>query len=250
MDAIEAIYALQDGLPRNGPGSDALTRQALDQLAPLPPAPRVLDLGCGRGRSTRILVKALGPAARIVAVDLHAPFLDALARDLVADASGAQVETRCVSMGDCGEAPGSVDLIWSEGAAYAIGFESALRAWRPLLRTGGRAALSECSWLTDRRPDELAAYWREAYPAMGTIADNLDRARRAGWSPLGTIVFPSSAWWDDYYRPLQARMLALRTGPAVAPALTAEMAATELEIAMFERFGSSYGCVFYLLAAT
>src|SRR5262249_10882823 len=121
MDAIEAAYALQDGLPRNAPGSDALTREALARLGPFRAAPRVLDLGCGRGRSTRVLAATLGRAAQIVAVDVHAPFLDALRRDLVADGLATPVETRCVSMETCGERPGSVDLIWSEGAAYAIG---------------------------------------------------------------------------------------------------------------------------------
>ena len=36
----------------------------------------------------------------------------------------------------------SFDVIWSEGAIYIMGFERGLRAWRPLVRTGGYVVVS------------------------------------------------------------------------------------------------------------
>jgi hypothetical protein len=36
--------------------------------------------------------------------------------------------------------PGASDLLWSQGAIYIMGFENGLRAWRPLLRDGGRTS--------------------------------------------------------------------------------------------------------------
>jgi hypothetical protein len=41
--------------------------------------------------------------------------------------------------------PGSVDLLWSEGAIYLLGFEDGLRRFRPCLAPGGLAAVTECS---------------------------------------------------------------------------------------------------------
>ncbi|WP_240325275.1 hypothetical protein [Amycolatopsis thermalba] len=51
----EAFFALFHGLPRQGPGSDATTLRLLELAAPLPERPRVLDLGCGPGRSALLL---------------------------------------------------------------------------------------------------------------------------------------------------------------------------------------------------
>ena len=63
-------------------------------------------------------------------------------------------------------APGSFDLIWSEGAIYNIGFRAGLEAWRPLLVKGGCMAVSEATWLTEDRPAEARAFWQEGYPAL------------------------------------------------------------------------------------
>lgn len=46
------FFLVHRGLPREGPGNDAATLQALRRLPPLPASPRVLDLGCGPGAQT------------------------------------------------------------------------------------------------------------------------------------------------------------------------------------------------------
>ena len=105
--------------------------------------------------------------------------------------------------------------------------------------------MSECSWLTDAPPDDLAAFWREAYPEMGTIERNLARARSAGFEPLDWWPLPAAAWWDDFYTPLERRLAALAGDPALAAAI----AETRREIDLFRRHGDRYGYVFYLLRA-
>lgn len=45
-------------------------RRVLDHVPELPPAPRVLDIGCGPGVSAFVLAEALGPQAEVVGVDL------------------------------------------------------------------------------------------------------------------------------------------------------------------------------------
>jgi ribosomal protein L11 methylase PrmA len=68
---MNAFFTLYRGLPRQGPGSDACTREALKRLPTLPASPRVVDVGCGSGRQTLVLAEAL--RTRILAVDLHRP---------------------------------------------------------------------------------------------------------------------------------------------------------------------------------
>jgi serine/threonine-protein kinase HipA len=239
----EALFLLHSGFPREGPGSDACTAEALRRLPRLPSDPVVLDLGCGPGRSSLVLAETLG--VKVIAVDLHGPFLDQLAASAAERGLSDLIEPRCADMASPGLSPGSVDLIWSEGSAYVLGFAEALRAWRPLLKSGGLMAVSECTWLVDDPPEEARAFWGSAYPAMGTVAVNCHHAEDAGLEVLDTLVLPSSAWWDEYYTPLLDRAAALR--PSADADLAALLDETEREVDLYWRRGESYGYAFYLL---
>jgi SAM-dependent methyltransferase len=239
----DAMFILHQGLPREGPGADGCTREALGRLPALPREPVVLDLGCGTGRQTLVLAKALN--ARVTAVDLHQPFLDQLNRSATAQGLAHLIETRCTDFGALDFPPGSVDLIWSEGAAYILGFAESLRRWRPLLAPGGLMVVTDCTWLTGTPSEEAKRCWQEGYPGMGTVEENRRRAECVGFEVIGTSVLPASAWWDDYYTPLLERIERLR--PTAEATLTALLDETEREIELFRRHGDSYGYVFYLL---
>ncbi len=240
---MKAFFTLYDDLPRYGPGSDACTREALKRLPALPPSPRVLDLGCGTGRQTLVLAEAL--RTRILAVDLHRPYLDVLERDARARGLDTLVEPRQADMGALDVPEGSVDLLWSEGAIYHLGFGPGLRRWRPLLARQGLAAVTECTWLTDSRPAEAARFWAEGYPTMGTTAHNRATAGAEGSTAHDTFTLPPSAWWEDYYAPLLQRVERLR--PTADAELREVIAATEQEVDLYRRHGDTYGYVFYLL---
>jgi SAM-dependent methyltransferase len=241
----EAFFRLFEGLPRQGPGSDACTREAVRRLPVLRAMPRVLDLGCGSGRSALVLADAL--RTKMIAVDNHQPFLEQLRTS--AQERGLQdlIEIRCADMGAPGVPAGSIDLLWSEGAVYLLGFEKGLRLWRPLLAPGGCLAASECSWLCADPPAEAVAFFREGYPDMAGIAENIGRARAARFDLIDHFTLPPAAWWDEYYKPLEQRMADL------APAADAELGAvideTRREIELYRRHGHAYGYVFYLLRA-
>jgi serine/threonine-protein kinase HipA len=254
----EAFFLVHDGLPRQGPGSDEVTREALtrlrraglDDLLKARERPRVLDLGCGPGMQTLELARSLGVV--ITAIDLHAPFLEALRIAAADQGLASLVDARVgdfASLAALNEPPGSVDLLWSEGAIYILGFQAGLERWRPLLRPGGLAAVSEATWLTASPEPEPAAFWREAYPTMGTIASNTAAARAAGFDVIDAFELPERAWWDHYYAPLRDRAEILRPRASAGSELAVAIAETEREIELYRRFGRSYGYVFYLLRA-
>ena len=47
---LEALFTLHSGIPREGPGNDAATREASWRLSPPAPEPHIFDLGCTPGR--------------------------------------------------------------------------------------------------------------------------------------------------------------------------------------------------------
>ena len=239
----EAVFRLFEGLPRQGPGSDACTREALRRLGALPAAPRVLDLGCGAGAQTLVLAETL--RSRVIAVDGHSPFLAQLRASARERGLGELIETRCADMGAPGVPSGSIDLLWSEGAISLLGFENGLRLWRRLLAPGGRAAVTECAWLRADPPPEAAAFFGEGYPGMAGTRENIERARAAGFEPIDHFTLPPEAWWDAYYVPLEQRMAQL--APDAEPELAGAIAETRREIELYRRHGDAYGYVFYLL---
>jgi cyclopropane fatty-acyl-phospholipid synthase-like methyltransferase len=242
---LDAFFLLHHGLAREAPGSDAATLEALRRLGPLAQNPRVLDLGCGPGASTLVLARSL--QVPVTGVDLHAPFLRRLEARAEAEGLAHLVRTREADFGALPDAPGSVDLLWSEGAIYHLTWTEGLRRWRSLLAPGGAMALTELTWLTHAPPTEARSFWREAYPNMGTVDFNCAVAQALGLRVQDTFVLPPEAWWEGYYAPLEARAKRLAEQVQGDAALSAVIAQTRKEIALYRAHGQSYGYVFYLL---
>jgi len=243
--ALDALFRLHEGLPRQGPGTDGVTRAMLDRLRPyLSPAPRVADMGCGSGASTLALAEAL-PEATIVGIDIHPAFVESLTAEAERRGLSGRVSGRVGDMGALPDPDAAYDLIWAEGSAYLLTFEGALAAWRPLLPAGGVMALSEISWLTDAPSAEAIRYWKSVYPPIGGIVENRARAAAAGFDVLFAEPLPQVAWTEGYYAPLEARIDALRRQGGLTEAMEAAIAETDQEIALYRAHGREYGYVFY-----
>ena len=236
------IDLLFGGMAKLGPGDDVHTLHVL-RLLPKRQFQVVVDAGCGTGRQTLALARELG--TRIHAVDSYEPFLS----DLVRRAREANVEqlvqAHCMDMKDILQVFRDVDLLWSEGAAYNIGFSKALTTWAPALVPGGLAVISELSWLKAQVPDAVKEFFRSGYPDMQSVPDNVAAAEGAGYKVLTTYTLPREAWLDGYYDILAPRAKALLDHPD--PAVRDFAAETVREIEVFERSEDSYGYVFYVL---
>jgi ubiquinone/menaquinone biosynthesis C-methylase UbiE len=239
------FFELHSGLPREGPGNRESTARALAMAGGLPPAPRVLDIACGPGMQTMDLAAML-PVARITAVDMHGPFLEDLRRRAQAAGAENRIEAVLADMAALPFAPGSFDLIWCEGAAYIMGVGNALRAWRPLLRSGGKLALTEAVWLKPDAPEPVRRAFAE-YPAMSDVEANRRLVRECGYELLGDFVLPDAAWWDDYYEPMERRiaeLLSKYAGDSVAANVLAE---NREELEIHRRYSASYGYLFLIM---
>ncbi|MFG3344409.1 GNAT family N-acetyltransferase [Streptomyces sp. NPDC048018] len=236
----DAFFALHHGLPRQGPGSDTTTRRLLALAGPLPARPRVLDLGCGPGRSALLLAAEAG--AEVTAVDLHEPFLAELRASAAARGLDDRVRTLRADMGAPGLPDASFDLIWAESSAFAIGFDRALAEWRRLLAPGGTLVLTECVWTTEHPAPEPRAFWEEHYP-LRTVTENAAAAVAAGYHVLGTVLQPEGDW-DEYYGPLHARAEAADTA---LPGMAEAVAGARAEIALRRAHGGDYGYAGFVL---
>jgi SAM-dependent methyltransferase len=245
--AMTALIHLHEDAPRQGPGEAAVLDRMIDRLK-IGDGARAADLGCGSG--TTALRLAVTRCFDVLALDAAEPFVDRLrARLAAAPPPRGSVSAVVGDMGAPPVAPGALELIVSEGAAYAIGFANALKLWRPLVRRGGGLIVSECVWFGTERPDDAAAYWGQAYPAMATIAEAVARAEAAGWRLVAAERLRAEAWRESYFGPLAGRIEALRAEAAADPALAAAIAEAEAESALFEATGDAWGYVYLALDA-
>lgn len=242
---FELFLEVYGTLPRAGPGGDEHTRRALG-LVPGTTPRAVLDLGCGPGAQTVCLARAL-PNARILAVDLLATMVQETNRRLAAAGLAQRAKARLGDMAQPPVPPGSQDLIWCEGAIYFLGVAQALRAWRPLLRTGGAVAFTEPRWLTDAPPAEVRTWWLSEYPGMSDDREIRTHIDAAGYRTVDTFVLPPSAWWDEYYEPMQARLESLSARSPGDRAAAEVVRSAQVETEMLQRYGQHYSYAFYVV---
>ena len=158
-DDLELLFELFENTPRQGPGSVETTRRALRLLPGSLQAERVLDLGCGTGGSTIVLAQHTG--ARVTAVDIHPPFLARLRARAEECGLADRITTVAADMANAASLGVGFDLIWAEGSAYSIGFENALRRWRPLLRAGGCLVVTELVWFVTEPSARARAFFAD-----------------------------------------------------------------------------------------
>lgn len=102
------------------------------------------------------------------------------------------------------------DLLWAEGSAYTIGFENALRAWRPLLRPGGCLVVTELVWFAAAPAERARAFFANAYPDMRDEATRIDQARSACDELVASFRLPADDW-HAYDAGLEAPLRAATT---------------------------------------
>ena len=242
MGGYDPIHLMFAGMEKLGPGDNVHTLKMLATI-PRPAGPVIVDAGCGTGRQTLVLARELG--APIHAVDSYEPFLKEL--QLRADRAGLGhlVSVHCMDMKEIPLIFPEIDLLWSEGAAYSIGFPNALKVWASAIKPGGFAAVSEMCWLKDQVPDEVREFFRSEYPDMKSVGQNIGAVEEAGYVLLGTYMLPRDTWVDGYYDVLETRAKTLlhHPDPSVRDLATLMLE----EIRVFNISENSYGYIFFVL---
>ena len=202
----------------------------------------VLDVGCGRGAVLVPAAEAVGPQGRVTGVDLAPAMVELTARAL------AGTPTVTVALGDAQRpefAPGSFDVVTAGLVLFFLPDPpAALRAYRELLRPGGRLAFSSFAAHDPRYPRAMKALSRHATgftlqepPGVATFKDEKTiRAALAdaGYGPVtiteDTLVsrFRDAAHWVRWVGSHAGRQVISHIPAEALPEATAA-AAAELE---------------------
>ncbi len=139
-----------------------------------------------------------------------------------------------------------LDLIWSEGAIYNIGFERGMNEWNRFLKKGGFIAVTEASWFTPERPAEIEDFWMANYPEIDTIPNKIAQMEKAGYTLTAHFILPENCWTEHFYAPqFPAQEAFLKEYPGNAAAADL-IAGQRYEESLYYKYKEYYGYVFYI----
>lgn len=230
--------------PQQGPGSPETTLKALSFIENLTENSKIVDIGCGTGGQTKIL--AQNTPAPILGIDLFPVFIDRFNENAKSFNLQNKMKGIVGSMDKLPFPEGEMDLIWSEGAIYNMGFEKGLKYWRRFLKKGGYIAVSEISWFTEQRPKEIEEFWDDAYPEIDTISRKVDQMQKAGYKTIAAFAIPDHCWTKYFYAPqvkIQEDFLNKNSGRKAAIEFIANQ---RHETDLYHKYKDYYGYVFYI----
>lgn len=231
-------------MERQGPGSPEVTVKALGFIDNLTDESRIADLGCGTGGQTMVL--AQHAPGQITGIDLFPVFIDLFNQNAAKLNLQNRMNGITGSMDNLPFQEEELDLIWSEGAIYNIGFKRGLNEWRTFLKKGGYLAVTEASWFTTERPAEIDEFWNDAYPEIDTIPNKVMQMQDAGYIPVSTFILPENCWTEHFYAlqvAAQETFLKKHAGNKAAENLVAN---ERHEALLYNRYKEFYGYVFFI----
>ncbi len=231
-------------LERQGPGSPEITIKALSFIDNLTRDSQIADIGCGTGGQTMVL--AQHAPGSIIGIDLFPTFINYFNDNAQKLNLQNRLKGIVGSMDNLPFGDETFDLIWSEGAIYNIGFERGLTEWRKFLKTGGYIAVTEASWFTNERPEEIEKFWADAYPEIDTIPNNVRQMQNAGYIPVASFILPEICWTEQFYAPqVKARedfLIKHKGNKAAEDFIENQRHETQL----YYKYKAFYGYVFYI----
>ena len=218
------------------------TRRAFRML-PQMNKPRILDVGCGSGIPTLELARL--SKGEIIGIDTDQHSLDRLTRRIEQAGFSDRVKAVNCSMLNIDFPDESFDVIWAEGSTFIIGFESALKEWRRLLKHKRFLVTHEMTWSRPDPPQEVYNYWKGiAASGIRSVTEYLEQIPACGYDVVGCFVLPEDTFWTEYYAPLEQRIQAIRlkyiNDPRVLVVLDKEQQAIDLSRKYHQWYSSAF----------
>lgn len=249
MSELELLIDFHVNAVRQGPGSEEDTLKALSFIdIKHENTLKIADIGCGSGAQTMTLAQNLN--GRITAVDLFSDFLTKLNERAEELKLNNRISTLEKSMEELPFGMEEYDILWSEGAIYNIGFESGVKNWKKFLKTNGYIAVSEITWKTNIRPEEIEEHWKNEYPEIDTASGKIKILEENGFTPVGFFFLPEKSWIESYYGPMEKRFPVFLQKHGNSPMAQQFVDGEKKEITLYKKYKDYFSYGFYIAKKT
>lgn len=244
--AQKIFFEIHNDLPRQSPGSSQSTLRALRSINSSAEQLDILDIGCGPGVASIELARS---GHRVTAIDNNELFITMLLTRAKEECLSDRIIASVGNMFSLEKfvALNIVDVIWSEGSIYIIGFERGLIEWKKFLKTNGYLVCSELSWLTADPPPEVHEFWSKNYPGMRSREENFEIIRKCGYELIDSFIQDEKDWWNDYYGPMYEKIQKLKMKYKEHREAEDVLHEQQSEIDLYKKYSKSYGYVFYIM---
>ena len=240
---INIIYEYFSNTERQGPGNTEETLKALNFITGLTEKSKIADIGCGTGGQTMTLGQ--NSACEIIGIDVWPDFINKFNQNALNQNLQDRVKGIVGNMENLPFHEEELDLIWSEGSIYNIGFVRGLNEWRKFLKIGGYIAVTENTWFSEERPDEIQEFWQKAYPEIDTISNKVAQMQKAGYLPIAIYLLPETIWTDYYTK--QALNIDSFIKKYKGNKTVEEFASSQrYEAELYDKYKAYYGYMFYI----
>ena len=240
---LNIIYDFFSNTERQGPGSREETLKALGFIGGLTEKSKIADIGCGAGGQTMVLGE--NTSCEIIGVDTWPDFINQFNQNAQIKNLQDRVKGIVGNMENLPFQEEELDLIWSEGAIYNIGFKRGLNEWRKFLKHGGYIAVTENTWFSEERPAEIQDFWQKAYPEIDTISNKVAQMQKAGYLPIATYILPETIW-IDYYNWQTLRRESFLKKYEGNNSIKEFVASMRYEAELYYKYKAYYGYMFYI----
>lgn len=240
---LNIIYEYFSNTERQGPGSPEETLKALSFINGFTQKSKIADIGCGTGGQTIVLGR--NTPCEIIGLDSWHGFINQFNQNVQIKNLQDRVKGIVGNMENLPFQEEELDLIWSEGAIYNIGFKRGLNEWRRFLKQGGYIAVTENTWFTEERPAEIQEFWQKIYPEIDTIPNKVAQMQKAGYLPIATYILPETIW-TDYYAWQTLRRKSFLKKYNGNKTVEEFVASQQYEAELYDKYKAYYGYMFYI----